>query len=581
MLPVFLLFVLMLGMAGYVLVVREVRSAAASLPVTVELLAEPALMPNAQRIAQAASGQLAGRFTVTVAPVPAKGARKAVSEGIQRVALVVAGDAQSGGTQGNGGRVIARLPAVIGVPAIGSRPPLSQAQARALIQGNKPSPDIDLGNGPGKYTLLPRDEFVARAVAGQLSPALLAVVGLDDLGVQVAALAVDGVLPGPATVRDGTYPLTFGVEVVWAATTLGPIRRMWSMLTRPEFRHVAEFAGWLESARAKPALLGVGELVKLTAVGDVMLDRGVARWIESMGPDYPFDAVRDILTAADIAVCNLESPFGTGGRRLAEKGIWFQARPETATSLARAGFDIVSLANNHSMDHGVQGLLECFEHLQAVGVKYFGAGHDLAQARSPVILTAGGLRIAFLGYSEFADLYWSNTEKFAFEARADRPGVAPLRQSYRTPSAAVIAAQNKHIAEDIAAARSQSDIVVVSLHWGVEYENVASEYQKLVAQFMLDHGATLILGHHPHAIQGLLPSGDGLVAFSLGNFVFDQPWPITQESMILEVQLSERGIFRWDVIPVQITSCQPRPVLGLPEGAGLWYKILDLSWELY
>lgn len=579
-LPFIVLFVLLAGALGYTLVFRTVQSSVPSEPLAIELLAERALLAPAQRIAAAAAGHWDGQFTVTVAEVDSSRAVEMVQEGVLRIALVVAEEAP--GRKGIDAKVVARLPVVIGVPALGPRPALDAAQAQALSRGDG-RVALDLGQGPGAYTLLSREEFVEKASAGQLRPGFVAAVRMDDLGAQIAALAVDGVLPEPATVRDGTYPLSHAVQAIWAGNALSPISRVWVSLTHPGYRRAAEFTRWLESADATTAMIGVGELITLTAVGDVMLDRGVARWIERSGPDYPFEAVWDILARADITVCNLESPLGTGGRRAAGKAIFFQAKPEVGQGLIKAGFDAVSLANNHSVDYGREGLLECLDHLKAIGIEYFGGGRDLDEARRPAVLERGGLRVAFLGYSEFADMYWSVTERFSFEAGPDRPGVAPLRQPYRALSLASVEAANKMVAEDIAAARQGgADIVVASVHWGVEYEHPPSQFQRLAAQFMLDAGADIILGHHPHVVQGLWPSpGGGLVAYSLGNFVFDQPWPDTQESMILEIKLSSRGVFRWDFTPVQITACQPRPIAGEPEGARLWNKITTLSWDLY
>lgn len=500
------------------------------------------------------------------------------------VALVstaeVARPEDSGGEAAGGRRVLCRVPVAIGVPAVGPRPPLGLAQALALVRG-EPAAGLDLGLGPGKYELMTRDSFVGAAAAGQLRPGQIAAVRLEDLSATVAALAVDGVLPEPGTANNGGYPLSVTVSVFWAGNTLPAARRLWAALTRSELAYAADFVRWLEGPEARTALFGVGELVSLSAVGDVMLDRGVGRWIERSGPDYPFDATRGLLANADIAVCNLESPLGTGGRQIADKAIWFRARPESGLGLVRAGIDLVCLANNHTLDYGREGLMECLDHLNRLGLTYFGAGRDLSEARAPAVVTCRGVKVAFLGYSEFADMYWSVRDRFTFEATGDRPGVAPLRQPYQALHPAAVAAANPHLADDIAAARAVADVVVVSVHWGVEYTNEPSSFQRLAAQFILDAGADLILGHHPHAVQGLLPAGGGLAAFSLGNFVFDQPWPQTQESMVLQVQLSSRGVFRWDLAPVQISACQPRAVSGWPEGDALRAKIIGLSWNLY
>jgi len=283
--------------------------------------------------------------------------------------------------------------------------------------------------------------------------------------------------------------------------------------------------------------------------------------------------VRDTLLAADLAVCNLESPPATIGYPIAAKEIWFRAKPEATEAMARAGIDVVSLANNHSLDYGREAFRESLSILDSQGIAYCGGGLDMDGARTPRVVERSGLKVAFLGYSQFADIWWSPEERFTFVAGEDRPGVAPLRLPAGRLDLAGVSAANPHLAGDIARAREAADVVVVSVHWGTEYTNVPDSFQLVAARAMIEAGADLVLEHHPHAVQGLAASGDSLAAFSLGNFVFDQRRSGTDESMILQVEVSTDGVFSWDVVPVRITATQPVPSCGTNDGD----EILRLS----
>lgn len=279
--------------------------------------------------------------------------------------------------------------------------------------------------------------------------------------------------------------------------------------------------------------------VTLAVAGDVLFDRGVRKAIERGGDDALFDGVREELSRADLAVVNLECPLTTRGLRAA-KPFSFRAEPERAGALARAGVDVVTLANNHTLDYGRTALLDTVAAVERAGMLAVGAGRDRAAALRPRIVERNGLRIAFLGY---CDLFIEGTTP-----RADAPGVASGDRD------ALVAA--------IAAARKDADAVVVLVHWGTEYRARPTESQRAFADRMLEAGATAIFGAHPHVLQPVERRGDAVVAWSLGNFVFDQVREDGSDSAILRVTLSRRGVEAIDAVPLRIDSCRPAPVSG-------------------
>lgn len=292
--------------------------------------------------------------------------------------------------------------------------------------------------------------------------------------------------------------------------------------------------------------------VTLAVVGDLMLARGVDYYIfsEHRGDvTYPFAAVAERLRAADYTFANLESPLGLRGRPIPGKGIWFRARPETIEGIRFAGVDGVTVANNHILDYDEENFRETLSLLRENGIGVTGGGEDLAAARAPLVADVKGVKVAFLGYSDFADLHWDASYKRSFAATASRPGVAPVRE--------------ETLAEDIARAREAADVVAVAFHWGDEYMNHPNEKQVRLARRAIDLGADLVLGYHPHAIQGIERYKDGLIAYSLGNFVMDnQRRAVAEESMILEVRLTRGGLLDHRVLPVRIRRGQPRILEG-------------------
>lgn len=309
----------------------------------------------------------------------------------------------------------------------------------------------------------------------------------------------------------------------------------------------------------------------LVAVGDILLDRGVARQIERYGTGYPFSHVKNILTGADVTFGNLECPL-SGKCDPAEKRYRFQAKPRYVQSLVKAGFDVLSLANNHSTDCGQVGLLETMSNLRTAGIRWCGAGVKLDEAASVTIMERNGIKVAFIGFSEFQSEYSgskSNQAGIADNAlRARRP--RSQNSSSKPNQAGIAYASEESVRLSIGAARKQADVVIASFHWGAEYSSRPRFKEIKLAHIAVEAGADLVLGHHPHVLQGLqmviTKSGNttrrSLIAYSLGNFVFDSPrgWDRRMnESIILRCTFSRNGLVAFESLPVVIDEYRPRP----------------------
>lgn len=288
-------------------------------------------------------------------------------------------------------------------------------------------------------------------------------------------------------------------------------------------------------------------VVTIAAVGDVMLARDLITLMDEHGSLYPYERVLDLLRDADITIANLEGALTERGLPV-EKLYNFRTPPRFTSGLAEAGIDVVALGNNHTADYGVVGIQDTLAALDDVGLLYSGAGMDEAAARAPAIVEIEGLRIAFLSYTDqlvntFAGLY--------------RAGVAY--------------ADVASIAEDVGAARLVADVVVVSIHSGKEYVDDPTAVQQELAYAAIDAGALLVLGHHPHTLQRLEEYGGGLIAYSLGNFIFDLDAEDLEslgsrafETVVLYVTLTEAGIVDVRMAPVFIDPYEnrPRPATG-------------------
>ena len=272
--------------------------------------------------------------------------------------------------------------------------------------------------------------------------------------------------------------------------------------------------------------------VTLMAVGDVMLGRTIGEMIENEGTAAPFQFVAETLMSADITIGNLECPITSRGEA-EPKTYTFRAPTGAGDSLAQAGFDLVSLANNHVLDFGSIGLEDTLKNLSTAGVHSVGAGMNKSQAYAPVFLEIDGLRLAFLA---FADIPPADYDYQVWEAGPNKPGIAW--------------AHSVEVREGIIHAKENADVVIVLVHNGYEIvQNVFSAQQE-IARVAIDSGASLVIGSHPHVLQRIESYKDGLIAYSMGNFVFDNFLFPPNYSAILSVELSPNGIESFELIDV-------------------------------
>lgn len=291
----------------------------------------------------------------------------------------------------------------------------------------------------------------------------------------------------------------------------------------------------------------------LCAVGDILLDRGIRTRIRRNGVNYPFNNISHFIRMYDLAFCNLECSVSSNGKPLNKK-YCFNAKPEYFKGIKNAGFNIISIANNHTLDWGYSAFLQTKKIIEDSELFAVGGGRDQAEARSPTIVESKNIKIAFLGY------------------------ISPylLGGTYPKDKPSPGSAYPNDIVKEIKKVRDLVDYVVVSLHWGVEYQEEPTKRQVNFAHRLIDEGADLILGHHPHVLQRIENYKDKYIVYSLGNFVFDQHHSYQKQSIIFCCHFQKEGITRAYFIPVLLADFRPRIALG-KDAETIFNKIKRLS----
>jgi poly-gamma-glutamate capsule biosynthesis protein CapA/YwtB (metallophosphatase superfamily) len=284
-----------------------------------------------------------------------------------------------------------------------------------------------------------------------------------------------------------------------------------------------------------------GNTVTLALVGDLLPAANVLELMKKNGYDYPFRAAKPLLEAADIAAGNLETPITTRGTPAGDKQYVFRGNPEAISAIKDAGFDYLSLANNHTLDYGWQGLSDTMDFLDDAKLQHAGSGNDDKEAFAPAYIESKGMTVGFVSVTRVVpDVSW----------KADRihPGVA---EAY-SPDRAVAA---------IKEAKQNADVVVVMVHWGVEKKDTPVVHQTDLAHRFVDAGADLVVGSHPHVLQGFEAYKGKWIAYSLGNFVFSTTaLSKTSETGVLNAECNKEGTCSLKFIPMFATNSQPAPM---------------------
>ena len=259
------------------------------------------------------------------------------------------------------------------------------------------------------------------------------------------------------------------------------------------------------------------------------------------------------LGGGDVTVVNLESPVTVRGRKIS-KPYNFRMHPRFLSALTGGGIDIVSIANNHIFDYGPEGLFDTISYLDSVGVRHVGAGRNSLEAHRAVIDTVRGREAAFLAY------YGGGESPGAGRTS---PGVA--RRDPAQVRADIMHLRNEHSA----------CYIIVLLHWGTENATTPDRAQVSFAHALIDAGADAVVGHHPHVLQGIERYGRGVIAYSLGNFVFGGNKRDTYNTGVLEIRLGDVGA-EYAFIPVRIDRWRAR-ILDGPDSLGLIGSMRGLS----
>lgn len=309
--------------------------------------------------------------------------------------------------------------------------------------------------------------------------------------------------------------------------------------------------------------------LRFIAVGDIMPGRGVEYWIKQKGGGYEsaFAKVKPLLEQGDIVFGNLECPLTSSSKGLYKTGkIVLKASPESVTALTSAGFNLLSLSNNHIMDYYERGLFDTMELLDQHGIVHAGGGRNIDEAREMAVIEKNGLKIGLLAYTDMAEIVFAGDPYLSFAAGPEKSGVAPRK--YET------------VREDIGKNRDKVDLLVVSLHWGIEDSFRVTEEQVEFAHKLIDDGADLILGHHPHQFQGIEIYNGKPILYSMGNFLFDQNESENMESFIVDMKFEGNELAGLSAVPVRIIKKSYVEIQTGADASELLARQADLSRRL-
>ncbi|KAA8999807.1 CapA family protein [Paenibacillus spiritus] len=297
--------------------------------------------------------------------------------------------------------------------------------------------------------------------------------------------------------------------------------------------------------------------VSLSFAGDTIFAGKVGELLEKQGYDYAFSRLDGMFRSDDLTVVNLETPVTEGGTGAANKQFVFRSSPKALGAMKRAGIDAVNLANNHSLDRGQEGLSDTLSLLDEAGIARVGAGQNAAEAYTVRYFERKGIRIALLGFTRVVP-------ETSWIATARTPGLASVYDSAQALKA-------------IADARREADLVVVMVHWGKERQEAFSPQQQELGRSFIDAGADLVIGSHPHVLQGLEPYKGKWIAYSTGNFVFTRSaTPSTWETAVFRANCKVDGQCRLTLKPMDAELGRPVP-MAAEQGEKLLKRMEALS----
>lgn len=304
------------------------------------------------------------------------------------------------------------------------------------------------------------------------------------------------------------------------------------------------------------------QVVTMSSVGDLMLSRTVYRKMTEFGYMSPFAKVSDKLSSADITFGNLETSI-SDMVNAPTSGMSFVAPSKSMEGINASGFDVLNLANNHSTNFGLKVYADLLTILDANKVVYVGGGVNASEAKSYKTFESKGKKFAFIGVNSIVGDQ---------AATASSPGNWKITLA---PWGNINQTQVDEVVSVITKAKAENDFVIVMPHWGKEYTHDPNDEMKNLAHQIMDAGADLIVGTHPHWTQGIEFYNEELITYSLGNFVFDQEWSQeTKEGLILDTIFYKDRLVSAEVIPVVISNYHQPSIVDGAAGD----KILNDIW---
>ncbi len=421
-----------------------------------------------------------------------------------------------------------------------------------------PGPVVRFDYTPGGLPIPPELPAALSAVAGyadwealvaalDAAPLAFAIVPLDAIDFRVGALAIDGMDPLAGRGDPLAYPLRHDLWLSWDPALGAGLRDA-----------VGAFA--ISRGYAPDPAAPLGNPINLTVAGDIIFGRTVhSRMVRYNDWSHPLRLVAPRLRDADLTIADLECSLSDNVAQPDDPFTFlFTTNTAAAAGLKLAGIDGVSLANNHSMNFGERGLDDTLATLAANNIAAFGGGPNLAAARQPGRFTVKGTGFAFLGYDGITG--------DDYGAGATWGGTCPLRRQL--------------LLDDLAALRADptAPLIVPFFHWSTEYVAVPSAEMRALAHLAIDNGAALVIGSHPHWVQGTEWYKGRPILYSLGNFVFDQDWSTeTKQGMFAEFVIRERQIARVRLVPVQIEDFNQPRFLDIGEGIEVLQRVYDAT----
>ena len=280
-----------------------------------------------------------------------------------------------------------------------------------------------------------------------------------------------------------------------------------------------------------------GQNICVAIVGDMEVNR--------IDPEQVFDKVSPELRKADIRFGGLEAPLSERGSPVQGK-IIMRHDPKMIAAYLAGGFEVVAFASNHCLDYGMEPFLDTLDLLDRRQIRYVGAGRNIAEARRPAIIEKKGVRVGFLSYLLLVPLGWG--------AHPARAGIAPIREDALYGPPYVNEEDLEAMVQDIERTRPEVDVLISSYHWGSSQSRTLTLSQKAVARAAIDAGADLVIGRHPHILQGIEVYKGKAIFYALGNFALDHAHPMflptVKESILVKCSIQNKTIRRVSFCPV-------------------------------